>query len=127
MPAPKISMEYLFSRPNPARMPNQIQSFWLPVFTMRISSQAQPIQNSGSKAFMDSRLSTARMPGATSAARAARPWANRLPPSSRAIRAVRATSPAPATAGKKRIAGSESPSSDRAIQVINAISGGWST
>jgi hypothetical protein len=38
-----------------------------------------------------------------------------------------ATSHAPATAGKKRIAGSESPKSDRAIRVINAISGGWST
>ena len=53
IPAPKISMEYLFSRPNPARMPNQIQSFWSPVFTMRIISQAQPIQNSGSNAFID--------------------------------------------------------------------------
>lgn len=26
MPAPNISIEYLFSRPNPARMPNQIHS-----------------------------------------------------------------------------------------------------
>lgn len=33
-------MEYLFSRPNPARMPNQIQSFWLPVFTMRMNNRA---------------------------------------------------------------------------------------
>jgi len=43
------------------------------------------------------------------------------------MRALRATSPAPAKAGKKRIAGSASPTSDRTIQVINAISGGWST
>jgi hypothetical protein len=71
MPAPKISMEYLFSRPNPARIPNQIQSFWLPVFTIRMTSQAQPIQNSGSNAFMDSKLPVARIPGATSVARAA--------------------------------------------------------
>ncbi len=37
MPAPKISMEYLFSSPTPDTMPNQIQSFGLPVLMMRMS------------------------------------------------------------------------------------------
>ena len=113
MPAPKISMEYLFSRPTPARMPNQIQSFWLPVLTMRMSNQAQPIQNSGSNAFMESRLSQRESPAPPASRGRREPWANRLPPSSRAIRPVSSTSPAPATAGKKRIAGSESPKSAR--------------
>ena len=88
---------------------------------------AQPIQNRGSNAFMVSRLSAAKIAGATRAAMAARPWAKRFPPSSRASRAARATSAAPATAGKNRIAGRESPSRERAGQVIAAISGGWST
>lgn len=124
MPAPKIAIEYLFSRPSPASMPNQIQSFGSPVFTMRMASHAQPIQKSGSKAFMVSRLSIPTMPGATSTARPARPWAKRFPPISRAITAVRATSAAPASAGSKRIAGSDSPRVIRTIQAITAISGG---
>ena len=37
MPAPKISIEYLFSSPNPDRMPNQIHSLVLPVLIIRIS------------------------------------------------------------------------------------------
>jgi hypothetical protein len=49
---PKRPMEYLFSRPSPATTPNQIQRRALPVRTMQMSSQAQPIQKSGSKLFM---------------------------------------------------------------------------
>jgi hypothetical protein len=94
---------------------------------MRITSHAHPIQNSGSNAFIDRILSMLRIPNAVSVARAASPCATFLPPSSRAIRAVRTTSNAPASAGSKRIAASESPIVDRTTQAINAISGGWST
>ena len=73
---------------------------------------------------MVSKLSNARKPGATRTASAANPCAKRFPPSSRAIRAVSATIAAPATAGRKRSAGRDSPSSERTSQVITAINGG---
>src|ERR1039458_8514620 len=47
---------------------------------MRMTMYAQPIQKSGSKAFIEKKLSVARMPGATSTASAARPCAKRRPP-----------------------------------------------
>src|ERR1017187_8214111 len=49
---------------------------------MRMTMYAQPIQKSGSKAFIEKKLSVARMPGATSTASAARPCAKRRPPNS---------------------------------------------
>ena len=70
-------------------MPNQIQSRELPVRTMRMTASAQPIQKSGSKAFMERKWSMARTPGASRKQRAARPCAKRPPPSSRARSPVR--------------------------------------
>ncbi len=126
-PAPKIAMEYLFSNPKPARTPNQIHSLVFFVLIMRISRYAQPIQNNGSNAFMVSRPSAPNIAGATRAVMAAKACAKRLPPSWRAISAVRTTSATPASAGNKRSAGSDWPNTDRHIQTISAISGGWST
>ena len=73
IPAPKISMEYLFSRPNPASMPNQIQSFWSPVLTMRISHPRAAHPEQRLECVHRQEAWVARMPGATSVARAARP------------------------------------------------------
>ena len=107
IPAPKIIIEYLFSRPMPATTPNQIHSLSFPVLMMRITRYAQVIQNSGSNAFIVKMLSNPRMPGAVSVVIAASTCAKRLPPSSRAISAVSTTSTAPASAGKNRIASSD--------------------
>ncbi len=104
MAKPKIAIEYLFSSPIPARRPSQSQNFWFPVLMMRMSTKTLPIQNNGSNAFIESQLSMARKPGATRIDSAASPWAKRCPPNSRAIRPVSSTLPAPASAGKKRIA-----------------------
>ena len=106
-PAPKISIEYLFSRPNPAKRPNHIQSFMFPVLMMRMARYAQPVQNSGSKAFIVSRASIPKIAGATSTDSAARACAKRFPPSSRAISAVSSTSATPASAGNNRMAASD--------------------
>ena len=127
IPKPKISMEYLFSRPIPASRPNHNQRRALPVRMIRTTSQAQPIQNNGSNAFMVRKWSRARKPGAARTHKAAKPWAKRLPPNSRAIRPVSSTLAAPAKAGKKRMAARESPSNTRATLATRAISGGWST
>ena len=51
--APKKSMLCLLSSASPARTPNGTQSRWRPLSIMRSSSQAQPIQHSGSKMFME--------------------------------------------------------------------------
>ena len=88
MPQPKISMECLFSRPNPATMPNQIQSFASAVLMMRISRQAHPIQNKASNAFMESSYRVARKPGATRWRGQRDLGQTSRPPSSRAITAV---------------------------------------
>src|SRR2546426_11536761 len=69
-----------------------------------------PIQNSGSKAFMEKKFPTARLNSAQSEAAHASAIAHARPPSSRAIAPVRATVAAPASAGSRRIANSESPS-----------------
>ena len=127
MPKPKISMECLFSSPIPASRPNHSQRRVSPVRTIRMTSQAQPIQNKGSNAFMVSKLSRARKPGAARAQRAAKPWAKRFPPNSRAIRPVSSTLAAPARAGMRRMAGRDSPSNARATLATRATSGGWST
>ena len=104
IPKPKIAIEYLFSRPSPARRPNQSHNFWSPVLMMRIITKTQPIQNKGSKAFIDSQLSMAKNSGATRTEMADSPWAKREPPSSRAMKPVSTTFAAPASAGNNRIA-----------------------
>src|SRR5450755_2486526 len=52
---------------------------------VRISTHAQLVQSNASKEFIDNRLSTARNPGATRTAKAARICAKRSPPRSRAM------------------------------------------
>ena len=94
---------------------------------MRIASHAQPIQNSGSKAFIDRKWSIPKMPGATSTARPARPCANRFTAEFARDQRRQGHLARPASAGNKRMAGSDSPSVIRTIQAITAISGGWST
>ena len=78
MPKPKISIECLFSSPTPATTPNHSQSFAFPVRMIRMTRYAQPIQNSGSKAFIERKWSSARTPGASTKHNAARPWAKPL-------------------------------------------------
>jgi len=70
-----------------------------------------PIQNSGSNAFMEKKLPTARLNSAQSEPAQASAIAHPPPSSSRAIAPVRATVAAPASAGSKRTANNESPSS----------------
>uniref|UniRef100_A0A7V4G8E6 Acetyl xylan esterase domain-containing protein n=1 Tax=Desulfobacca acetoxidans TaxID=60893 RepID=A0A7V4G8E6_9BACT len=79
-----MAIEYLFWSPAPASTPSQSQSLVSPVLTMRATRSAQPVQNSGSKAFIDRKWLRARSPGAMAVASAASPCAKRRPPSSRA-------------------------------------------
>ena len=96
------------------RAERQPQGRRAPCRAIRIATYAQPIQKSGSKLFIVSTPAKAANTGATSVATAAVTCAVRPPPSSRAIQPVRKTSAAPASAGKKRMANSESPNSQRA-------------
>jgi hypothetical protein len=86
----------------------------------------QPIQKSGSKAFMVRRLSVIRTAGQSRIAIAARSWAYHPPPSSRAMRIVSATSAVPASAGRIRSAANEPPIHS-AILAYTAMSGAAST
>ena len=67
------------------------------------------VQNSGSNAFMEKKLPTAKLNSAQSDAAHARAIAHVRPPSSRAMTPVRETVTAPAAAGSKRTANNESP------------------
>ncbi len=96
----------------------------LPVFTMRRATHAHPVQNKGSQAFIERKLSTTSSAVAVSTLSAAKPCANFPPPNSRASRPAIHTSAAPAKAGSRRIAESESPSVFRTSQVTAAMSGG---
>ncbi len=121
--APKNAMECLFSSPSPAATPNHNHSRGRSPLARRASSQAQPIQNSGSKAFMVSRLSPPRYTGADKQAAQASATAHIFPPNSRTSSAVSATLAAAARAGKNRMALRESPSA-RDTRATTAISGG---
>ena len=123
---PKTSIVCLFSRPSPAIAPNASHSLGDAPFTTRIAIHAHKSQNRGSNAFIERKLSNARNAGANIIARAARSCANNPPPSSRAIQPVRKTTAAPASAGRRRTAKSESPKACRANHAISAMSGGWS-
>ncbi len=87
----------------------------------------QPIQNSGSNGFMDSRVALFRTTGAIHTQTHARKIANRFPPSSRVIRPVNTISAPCASAGRNRIACNESPSAMRLTRVSSATSGAKST
>ena len=119
-------MECLFSRPNPASTPNQIHNLWSPVFTMRITRNAHPIQNSGSNAFMEKALrgqqSRSRQ-RSQRRQRLRRLLAAHFPSNQRREQHL-----APARQrGNSRSANIESPSTTRTNHPISAISGGWST
>jgi hypothetical protein len=86
-----------------------------------------PIQKSGSNAFMEKKLPLARNTSAQSEAVQLSATAQPRPPSSRAIAPVSATVPAPASAGRNRIAKSESPNRIRLSRTSSADSGGRST
>src|SRR5579872_4118889 len=58
--APKMSVECLFRIPKPATRPNHSHKRGFPVRTMRIEMHTHSIQNSGSNAFMDKKLSIVR-------------------------------------------------------------------
>jgi len=68
-----------------------------------------PVQKSGSNAFMEKKLPTAKLNSAQSEAAQARATAHVPPLRSRAMTPARATVAAPAIAGSKRIANNESP------------------
>jgi hypothetical protein len=86
-----------------------------------------PIQKSGSNAFMEKKLPLTRNTTAKSEAVQPSATAQRRPPNSRVIAPVSATVPAPARAGSKRIAKSESPNSTRLNRISKADNGGRST
>ena len=109
IPAPKISIEYLFSMPTARQTtPNQIQSRSLPVLMMRITGTRR-----SSRTVARTHSSCSRLSERQNARRHQRrqsppvPARSASPPSSRAIRAVSTTSTAPASAGKNRSAGSD--------------------
>ena len=60
---PKNSVECLFSRLSPANTPNHSQSRESPVRTIRAMTRMQPVQNSGSNAFIVIRLLITRNAG----------------------------------------------------------------
>jgi hypothetical protein len=91
---------------------------------MRTTIHAQTSQKSGSKAFIEKKLSKARYAGANRIAAAARNCAKRPPPNSRARIPVRNTTAAPASTGSKRMETSELPSKWRESHATKAMSGG---
>ena len=70
-----------------------------PVSYTHLDVYKRQIQKSGSKAFMENRLSMPRKAGATRTASAAVACAKRRPPNSRAMKPVSSTVAAPASAG----------------------------
>ena len=123
MPDAKNSIECLFSSPSPAKAPNSSQRRWSPPFRMRSATAAHAIQSTGSKAFIERKLSKVRYIGAVSVATAARICANFHPPISRAIHPASHTFAAAESAGKNRRAARESPSVARVACAIHATSG----
>ena len=95
--------------------------------TMRMTTQAQPIQNKGSNAFIEREVVERQKARRGQGAEGRQALGKALPPNSRAIRPVSSTRPAPARAGKKRMAARESPSSRHTMLATRAMSGGWST
>jgi len=93
---------------------------------MRIKIRTQPIQKSGSNAFIDRMLSIIRWTGAMRIASPARAWANAPPPSCLASRTVNATTAAPASSDSTLNDGNEPPSNS-AIFAYTATSGAQST
>src|SRR6266498_4774861 len=100
MPAAKNAVECLFSRPSPAKTPNQSQRVGESALIIRTSRYTHPIQNSGSNAFIEKKLPTAKLNSAQSEPAQASAIAHGRPPSSRAIKPVIATVAAPASAGR---------------------------
>ncbi len=86
-----------------------------------------PIQNSGSNAFMEKKLPTAKLNSAQSEPAQASATAHPRPPSSRAIKPVIATVAAPANAGRRRIVNNELPRRIWLRRSSRIDNGGWST
>src|SRR5438876_10144526 len=83
MPEPKNAVESLFSRPSPTETPKQSQRVREPPLIIRTSRYAHPIQNSGSNAFIEKKLPTAKLNSAQSEPAQASAIAHARPPSSR--------------------------------------------
>ena len=94
---------------------------------MRIRKYAHSPHQTGSDAARLSMFCAPSHTGAISAANADSPWAKRPPPSSRASRPTTTIVTAPAIAGKKRTANTESPSNSRDSRPIHIVSGPTST
>src|SRR6267142_1276347 len=60
IPEPKKSIECLFKIPRPAQNPKRSHSFGFPPFRMRSTIAAHAIQNTGSNAFIEKKLSNAK-------------------------------------------------------------------
>lgn len=92
--------------------------------TARVAKRAAPVHATGSTQFIDRMWHMPSISGATATHTAASPCANRPPPSVRAISPVSHTEVAASTAGSKRSALTESPSSTPDRRAMTATSGG---